>query len=524
MNAAPQVPYATVPPGEASPPRYEGATDFDRELTLRDGVTVLLDVYRPAAPGRRFPALVALSPYSRQLQRTAVAWGPNEAGLSAFWTARGYAHVVVDVRGTNGSGGEWDMLGPLEQADYAEIVELVAAEPWCDGRVGMAGCSYFAMAQNLAAARNPPSLRAVFPYDAMTDMYRWRFFPGGIPNEFGNLWFNQVSALNNASGRNPDSRAIAHHAHTVLSLEQPFDGEYYRSRSAWPVLHESRVPSYFGSDWSFYQGHLAGAFDGWRRTGAPVRRLLVGPRPTPFRPFAAYHVEALRWYDMFLKDMATGVLDGSPIRLWISGDDEWRGEDEWPLERTRFEEWHLAPDGRLGPAVADEGEVVIELDPASDDWLRGLPKLSFRSEPTSRPMELTGPLELVLLCTSTATDADWIATVHDEGPDGRTRELTKGRLRSSHRAINEAESAVHEPWHPHTEALPLVPDRPTELRIGLAPTCNVFAAGHRVRLELANSESTALLVERAKALRGAATNTVLTGRHGSRLLVPLVPR
>jgi predicted acyl esterase len=522
-SAWPQVPYDTLPGGEASPPRYELLADLDCELALPDGVTLLFDLYRPVRPGVRFPALVAVSPYSRHLQRTPVAWGPNEAGISEFWVSRGYAHVVVDVRGTNGSGGDWDMLGPLEQADYVEIVEWVARQPWCDGRVGMAGCSYFAMAQNLAAAASPPSLRAVFPYDAMTDMYRWRFFPGGIPNDFGNVWFNQIAALNGASGRNPDASAIAHHAREVLTLARPLDGDYYRERSAWPVLDRVTVPSYYGSDWRFYQGHLAGVFDAWRRSGASVKRALVGPRPRPFRPFAAYHVEALRWYDAFLRDLDTGVLEGSPIRLWIEGDDCWRGEEEWPLARTRFEEWHLGP-GTLGADVPAAGEAVLKVDPAKDSWLLGEPRLVFRSEPAEAPLELTGPFELVLAFASTAEDADWIVTLHDESPDGGRVELTKGRLRSSHRAVDPGQSAPGEPWHSHTEALPLQPGREETLRIGLVATSVVLAHGHRLRLELANSESTALLIERAKTLRLPATNTVLTGAGRSRLIVPVIPR
>jgi hypothetical protein len=525
-TARPQHPHngAPVTP-EASIAQYEIARELDVELQLRDGVSLLLDIYRPQRAGARFPALVALSPYTRQMQRESVPWASNEAGIVEFWVPRGYAQVIVDVRGTNGSGGDWALMGPIEQEDYVEVIEWVAAQPWCNGRVGMVGCSYFGMAQNLAAAHDPPSLRAIFPYDAQTDIYRTRFFPGGIPNAFANFWFTQVVLLNRASGRNPNLAGIQRQIDTVLERREPFDGPFYRERSAWPVLHKARAPAYFGSDWTFYRGHLPGVFDGWRRTGATIKRMLVGPKPTPNRPFAAYHQEALRWYDAFLKDLDSGVLEGDPIQLWIPGEERWRGEREWPLARMSHQAWFLDGDGEQG-TLADtpgpDGEALLDYDPAAEDWLSGLPRLVFRSEPLEQPIEVTGPVELKLAMSSTAEDTDWIVSLRDEAPDGSSRELTKAMLRSSHRALDAAQSLPAEPWHPHESATPLTPGEPEELAIGLGVTCNVFAPGHRLRLEISNCESSAALVEQARVLRTPAGNTVLTGRAQTRLMVPVV--
>jgi predicted acyl esterase len=131
-------------------------------------------------------------------------------------------------------------------------------------------------------------------------------------------------------------------------------------------------------------------------------------------------------------------------------------------------------------------------------------------------------VELNLTMSSTAEDTDWIASFLDEAPDGSSRELTKAMLRSSHRAIDEAQSRPAEPWHPHEVATPLTPGRPEQLAIGLGVVCNVFAPGHRLRLELSNCESSAALVEQARVLRTPATNTVLTGRDLTRLMLPIV--
>ncbi len=194
----PQYPYNETPQTpERSHARYTIQNEWNQAIAVRDGTKLLLDVYRPAMMGEQFPALVSFSPYTRQLQRDSAPIGQNEAGISEFWVPRGYAHVIVDVRGTNGSGGSWDMMGPDEQTDMADIIEWVAEQPWCNGNVGMMGCSYFAMTQNLAAEQQPPSLKAIFPYDACTDLYRDFYFNDGIPHDdFQRIWFSDITFLN----------------------------------------------------------------------------------------------------------------------------------------------------------------------------------------------------------------------------------------------------------------------------------------------------------------------------------------
>lgn len=144
----PQYPYDAEPKTpEQSAPVHAIQAELDVRAAMSDGVRLALDVFRPHAVGERFPALVSVSPYTRQLQQTVVPVGQNEAGITEFWVPRGYAHVVVDVRGTNDSEGSWDHWGPREQRDLREIIEWVAEQPWCDGNVGMMGCSYFGMNQ-----------------------------------------------------------------------------------------------------------------------------------------------------------------------------------------------------------------------------------------------------------------------------------------------------------------------------------------------------------------------------------------
>ena len=100
----PQYPYNQAPrTPEQSPISYSIFAETDKRLRVRDGVELAYDVFRPHAPGEKFPAVLAWSPYTRQLQSTLTPIGQNEAGLTEFWVPRGYVHVIADVRGTNDS-------------------------------------------------------------------------------------------------------------------------------------------------------------------------------------------------------------------------------------------------------------------------------------------------------------------------------------------------------------------------------------------------------------------------------------
>ena len=129
---------------------------------MRDGIELLADVHRPDADGR-YPALIAASPYPRQIQDLGAPMGFIEAGATDFWVPRGYVHVIANLRGTGGSGGTFGFFDAQERHDMHDLVEWAAAQPWCDGNVGMIGISYFAMTQLEAAVERPPHLKAIFP-------------------------------------------------------------------------------------------------------------------------------------------------------------------------------------------------------------------------------------------------------------------------------------------------------------------------------------------------------------------------
>src|SRR6202012_5846597 len=129
-----------------SQPAYAMTEDDDIPVPMRDGVTLLADVHRPAQPGR-YPVLVAASPYPRQIQNLGAPAGFIEAGGSDFFGPRGYVQVLANCPGTSGAGGTFGFFDNQERHYMYHLVEWADQQPWSDGNVGMIAISCFAGTQ-----------------------------------------------------------------------------------------------------------------------------------------------------------------------------------------------------------------------------------------------------------------------------------------------------------------------------------------------------------------------------------------
>ena len=186
------------------------ARDMDVMVPMRDGVKICVDVYRPDAPGK-FPALLAFAIYNKDFQGPDMAaalppqpawsplWtGPMEAGDTKFFVSRGYVHVIGSPRGVGKSEG-----GGSREWDCYDLIEWIAAQPWCDGNVGMVGISGFGAEQLAVAKKQPPHLRAIFPFDsrgAYGELGGFRDeYPGGVIHLFRYL-VGHFSAMHQHKG------------------------------------------------------------------------------------------------------------------------------------------------------------------------------------------------------------------------------------------------------------------------------------------------------------------------------------
>ena len=172
------------------PATYGVGVTQDVKITMSDGVALRADVLLPTGgpAGERFPVLVTQTPYNKA--------APRLNFRSDYLVQRGYAQVIVDVRGTGGSEGSWDSFGTREQLDGPELVEWARTQPWSDGRVGLHGTSYGAINQILTAAQKPQGLKAIFPIVPAGDIYRDIAASGGQVNtSFIPVWLGLVTGL-----------------------------------------------------------------------------------------------------------------------------------------------------------------------------------------------------------------------------------------------------------------------------------------------------------------------------------------
>lgn len=363
--------------------RLHGVTvDRDVKIRMSDGVVLDADIFRPETSGR-VPCLLGVHAYDKAMQSTPsmpqAMQGQNaqaEAGDPNFYARRGYAHAIVNARGTGRSEGRYSHYGPRDVDDIREVIAWLAVQDWCDGKVGMFGASYFSVAAKQVAATNPPALKAVWAMYGYTDFYRDKFYHGGIlarsfltswarhlanvriePWSRANLgdeeFTRRLTALQSdrdimavpelaAAVKSPDAGA---HPLIIDVLINPHDGPYWRERA--PDLDAIRMPIMLGACWGMYGLHLPGEFRAWERIKSP-KKMLIGPPIYLDRPIYQYAYASLRWFDHWLKGLDTGYMDEPPIQMFLPGEDgRWVDGDEWPLPQTQWHPFYLHRDGLL---------------------------------------------------------------------------------------------------------------------------------------------------------------------------------
>ncbi|MCU1346864.1 MAG: peptidase, partial [Acidimicrobiia bacterium] len=506
--------------------------DLDQRVPLRDGGFLLGDVYRPVEGGR-YPVLVAASPYPRQIQDLGAPTAIIEAGDSEFFVTRGYVHVIVNLRGTGGSSGEWGMADEQERLDLFDLVEWAAAQPWSNGNVGMIGISYFAIAQIGAAAARPPHLKAIFPFEVSSDLYEAAYHFGLFSSSFMTPWLTMLGVTapkGNSFWRGHVANAArrvlkvpwvhrkagninGESARSVLQLimkapydAQPWDDlwravaidhqirdEFWDERNALTRLEGVDLPVYLGCDWDNVPMHLPGTFTTWKalEENSRVRMALLPAGGTTW-PWESMHREALAWFDRYLKDRDTGIDDGPPIRYWLPGAEEWRTSETWPPVAVQHE-FGLGSDAVLAPEAAAGSRQylctgtglsrpgrALKSDPPS--WL------SWLSTPLDADLDVVGNIELQLTATTTASDTAWIVTLSDVAPDGTVVHITGGWLRASLREVDTEASAPGAPAIPCRNPVAVPIGEPIDYRIPLVPNARRFAKGHRIQLTITSDD------------------------------------
>jgi predicted acyl esterase len=458
-----------------------------------------------------------------------------------------------------------------ERRDMHDLVEWAAAQPWSDGNVGMIGISYFAMSQVEAAVEQPPHLKAIFPVATTSDLYEAAIHHGLLNSTFvtpflsmvgmtsghgDKLWRGTVvnaarhvlnrprlhkkfATMNGEAsiGVMKEALKLHHDPHPwddlwrSAAVEHPVRDDWWEERNLVPRLHKVTVPVYLGCDWENVPLHLPSTFPTLAAlTSSPnVRVTMLGDFGLTW-PWESLHVEALAWFDHWLKGADTGILDGPAIRYWLPVADEWRTSETWPPPEATHLAFALNVDGSLNPVEGESGAADyltlgggLNRSQASPTDPPGY--LTWTSDPLDENLDMAGDIELRLEARSTAADTAWIATLQDVEPDGTSHDVTAGYLRASLRQVDEDASRVGAPVLPCREAVAVPIGQDVQYRIPLVPNARRFKAGHRIRLHLTSDDQnpgTPAIMGFRHATVG--TSTINSIRSESRLLLPFLPK
>lgn len=506
--------------------------DRDAEVTLPDGTVIYVDIYRPVTD-EEVPAILALGPYGKQGGPWNYDLFPGHAGIPvsdvsglqkfegpdpAFWCAHGYAVVNVDARGAYMSGGDVQMFSPQETQDNYDIIEAIAAEEWCTGRIGLSGNSWLAVTQWLVATLRPPHLAAIAPWEGFTDVYRDMICRGGIP---GPDFTDQVVANN--FGRNGVEDLPA------MLAEQPLMSDYWRSKQADVSLID--VTAYVVASYTNTL-HCRGTLEAFSRLD-PEKSWLRIHNTHEWPDLYAYEADLLRFFDATLKQIDNDWADTPRVRLTVldpGGTDVVdRPEHEWPLARAQATAFHLD--------TATETLTTTPPTPSSSgSYEAETGKLTFTFT-TTEDLEIVGPSRLRIWVEAEGSDdIDLYAFVQKLAADGtpllsetlpQTRvPVATGQLRASHRELDHDKSTPLAPVHTHEREQLLAPGEIVPLDIDLWPAGIRFHAGEQLQLVISGHDL------RSRYLGQAATTTRNKGRHrlhtggshDSHLLLPLIPQ
>lgn len=529
----PEMSHGLFPPLEPGAAVADGIrVDRDVAVTMRDGITIYTDIYRPDG-ATDLPAIVAWSPYGKRVGYAApVAMPGVPAGTLSpgtkvegpdpdYWCRQGYAVINPDARGAGYSEGIIQFWTRQEGQDVADLIEWAAGQDWCNGRVGMAGNSWLAMAQWHAAAQRPPHLAAIAPWEGSTDPYRDIFLIGGVPeNGFIKLFdtgFTGAGQMEDIAGN------VARH---------PFHDAYWQEKI--PDLAQIEVPVYICGGWS-HHFHLRGAIRGFGQIGSQHKWLRIHREfewPDFYTP---QNLEDLkRFFDRYLKGHHNGWEMTPRVRIDVMdrGDRDYavrRPETAFPLPDTCYRKLYLnAADGSLRDQPMDAaaataydaqaGQATFDLTFDHDTELTGFFKLRLWVQARG-----SDDMDLFVAIQKTGSDGTMVPTL----VVGLPHPGAPGLLRVSHRELDQALSTEAEPVQAHTREQRLSPGDIVPVDIPIWPTSRFFHAGERLRVVVSGHyvREPGWFEPFSWDTRNHGEHVIHTGGpHDSHLLVPEIPQ
>jgi predicted acyl esterase len=498
--------------------------DHDVEIVVRDGVRLYVDVYRPADSDEKVPAILSWSFYGKKYSALDMlpicVWQccvtkEHLSGLEKFegldpahWCPRGYAIVSVDSRGAGNSDGQIAVMGTQDAEDGYDVVEAIAKMDWCSGSVGMAGNSALAISQWNIAARQPPSLKAIAPWEGMTDITREQFRRGN--------WFSM-------SNFDLIAKAIVR-GQPNTGLED-LEEMHRRSPNAGPFWDDKRIdvskikcPVYIrGSEVSSL--HTMGSVRGWMEIPHDQKWIHWGSTQEWYelygQPESNHHLQ--KYFDRFLKGKqndweSTPKLNWSCLQFGDRPAVENILIEDFPVPDTDYRTYYLGDNKQLvnQPLTSltkisydsEQHQSFAEFNLKFDKQTRliGLPKAivyvscadlsrdDFTVFIILRKLDKDGKALYHLNFPIEATPVSCIDDIPEK--DRASLNLFSGAtgiLRASSREIDESRSLHSQfPFHPHNRPQKIQPNEIVKLEIGIWAMGVQYDAGESISVRVSS--------------------------------------
>lgn len=554
-----------VEPGPKSPANLEQP---GLSIPMRDGVRLAANLFLPQAIGR-WPAILFRTPYGRK--------GSSSRSYRTL-LQRGYAVVIEDVRGRNGSQGTFQTI-EQEGPDGSDTINWIAEQRWSNSRVVMAGGSYLGMVQWWAAIQDNPHLAAIAPMFSGDDDYEDRYYSNGGAMQLGHRlsWLSQnltpplqvrplfASYINHLPLRTADVAATGLELPVWrAAVDHPSYDAYWKFQSIREKIHQIDVPVLSMGGW--FDNYAESDLDMFARLAAAhkIVETWIGPwghnpgLSFPTRDFGAEATIPIRstqadWFDRWAP--RTTVIADAPIPLlhiFVMGPDVWRKEHEWPLSRARSTPFYLSSRGHANTGTGDGALDRYPVRKSPPDTFTYDPKdpvptvggaiccdskimppgpleqsaverrpdvLVYTSEPLNESVEVTGQVRAILYVSTSANDTDFTVKLVDVYANGRALMVCDGIQRLRYRLSLDKPVFVK-----HNQAY--------QISVDAGVTSYVFPIGHRIRIEISSSNfprfdrslnSSGLNADITKMPK--AKQTVLHERnYPSALILPVIPR
>ncbi|MES2265055.1 MAG: CocE/NonD family hydrolase [Pseudomonadota bacterium] len=523
----------------------------DVAVKLRDGVTIYVDVFRPANADN-VPVLLAWSPYGKGQGSSASVMGifglvgldnAIVSGLEkfegpdpAYWCAKGYAICNPDIRGIVDSEGDSVLWDRQEGRDCHDLIEWLGTQAWSNGKVGMTGTSYLAVSQWFTAAEQPKHLAAINPWEGVSDVYRDLVMRGGMPD----TGFAQLLQDNSFCGKNRKEDILSEAA------LYPLMNELWENKI--PDFDRITVPAFVVGCYSNTL-HTAGTFRAWRRIASQDKWLRIhNGQEWPDYYDEANVEDQRRFFDRYLKGEDNGWENTPRVRYAVhdfkGGDQVNLPADTFPPQGVTSTRFYLDGIKRTLTATAPANGAIAAYNAAfNSNAVSFITRFERETVMVGYPkahlwVEAQGADDMDLFVLIQKLDAygtplqqftalNQSARIHDLTDHGSTILRYKGsdgRLRVSARHLDEKLSTDDVPAHSFDRVEKLSPGQVVDIEIDLLPIGMSFQPGEQLRFVISSRNLLGTMMPGIREYAGAnaGQHVIHTGgAHASYLQLPI---